>query len=149
MIDRDRVRQLLALLRESGSLELSVREGSRHIRIRRSGAPSMAAPAVEPPAQQEQGWDAEVARASAVDVVVSSKLVGRFYTGKGPGQPPIVRIGDYVESGQTVATIEALGKMTTVTAPEAGRVIEILCEDGQPVGYGTPLLRLQRVVEPV
>jgi biotin carboxyl carrier protein len=54
-----------------------------------------------------------------------------------------VNIGDRVQEGQTIAIIEALGKLTAVTAPRDGIVIEVLAEDGEPVHYGAGLLRLR------
>lgn len=140
-MDRERVQQVIAMLKASRSAELAVRDGDLYIRVRR--APKVSATASKvPPAP------ASVPAAvppPAEDAIVRARLVGRFYHGKGLGQPPLVRVGDRVEEGQVIATIEALGKITGVPAVAAGEVIEFLAEDGAAVGFGTPLLRLKRL----
>lgn len=141
-MDRERVQQVIAMLKASSSAELAVRDGDLYIRVRR--AARVAAPAV---AAAPTGAGAALAAAPALtdDVVIRARLVGRYYHGKGLGQPPIVRVGDRVDDGQVIATIEALGKVTGVPATAAGEIIEFLTEDGAAVGFGMPLLRLKRL----
>jgi acetyl-CoA carboxylase biotin carboxyl carrier protein len=147
-MDRERIGQVIALLKSSTSVELSVEEGDTLIRVRRLPQPPAAftatAPAGASSGPSAAGSAPVPGGATAGDVIVRARLVGRFYHGKGAGQPPIVRIGDRVEEDQVVATLEALGKLTGVPAPEAGDVIELLTEDGKSVEYGAPLMRLRR-----
>lgn len=144
MMDRELVTRVIGLLKESGALELAVREGDGYVRARRAGPARLAhAPdpsprtAVTPPVVEEPP------ALPPGDAVVAARLVGRFYHGKGPGQPPLVKIGDDVHAGQTIGTIEALGKLTTVIAPADGVVIQFETRDGQAVHYGTELIRLR------
>ena len=44
-----------------------------------------------------------------------------------------------VEAGQTLFIIEAMKTMNPVPAPRAGKLLEILIEDTQPVEFGEPL----------
>jgi biotin carboxyl carrier protein len=141
-MNRERVQQVIAMLKASGSAELSVRDGDLYIRVRR--APKASAPAPIAPAAAP-GSLPVAAPTPTEDTIIRARLVGRFYHGKGLGQPPLVRVGDRVKEGQVIATIEALGKITGVPATVAGEVIEFLAEDGAAVGYGTPLIRLKRV----
>ncbi|QEC50528.1 acetyl-CoA carboxylase biotin carboxyl carrier protein subunit [Baekduia soli] len=53
-----------------------------------------------------------------------------------------VQVGDTVEEGDTVAILESMKMEMPVEAEEAGTVVEILCETGQPVTEGQPLVRL-------
>ncbi|WP_433261199.1 acetyl-CoA carboxylase biotin carboxyl carrier protein [Actinosynnema sp. CS-041913] len=76
---------------------------------------------------------------------VRAPLVGTFYRAPQPGAPPFVEVGDLVEAGRQVAIIEAMKLMNPITADRAGRVVEVLIGDGEPVEYGQPLL----VLEPV
>lgn len=145
MIDRERIQQVIRWLRNSTSAELAVREGASFIRVKRDLAPPVVTRLVAsagPRAAQEFITAPGVA---ADDLLVRARLVGRFYHGKGPGQPPLVKIGDQVAEGDVVATIEALGKNTGVPCSGEGEVIEFMAEDGAPVGYGTPLIRLRRL----
>ena len=54
-----------------------------------------------------------------------------------------VSIGDEVELGAPLLTVEAMKMQNEVRAPRAGRVIEISVRQGQTVATGDPLLRLE------
>ena len=54
-----------------------------------------------------------------------------------------VAVGDEVEAGATLLTIEAMKMQNEVRAPRAGRVIEVAVTPGQAVATGAPLLRLE------
>ena len=49
-------------------------------------------------------------------------------------------VGDRVKAGQLVATIQSLNVLNEVESPIAGRVTELLVQDGQAVEYGQPLM---------
>jgi acetyl-CoA carboxylase biotin carboxyl carrier protein len=71
-----------------------------------------------------------------------SPMVGVFYQAPTPRAQPFVTVGDVVELGQQVGIIEAMKFLNRVEATEAGRVLEILVPNCEPVEYGTPLLAL-------
>ncbi|MGX9226519.1 acetyl-CoA carboxylase biotin carboxyl carrier protein [Streptomyces albus] len=48
--------------------------------------------------------------------------------------------GDHVEEGQQLGIIEAMKLMNPLAATRAGRVVEVLVGDGEPVEYGEPLV---------
>ncbi|OKH28028.1 acetyl-CoA carboxylase biotin carboxyl carrier protein [Chroogloeocystis siderophila] len=73
---------------------------------------------------------------------VISPMVGTFYRAPSPGEPSFVDVGDRVRSGQTVCIIEAMKLMNEIEAEVSGRVVEILVQNGEPVEYGQPLMRL-------
>ena len=75
-------------------------------------------------------------------VEVPSPMVGTFYRSPAPAEPPFVEVGDRIRSGQTVCIIEAMKLMNEIEAEVSGRVIEILVQDGEPVEYGQPLMRI-------
>jgi acetyl-CoA carboxylase biotin carboxyl carrier protein len=50
--------------------------------------------------------------------------------------------GDVVYVGQTIGIIEAMKIMNEITADRSGVVEAILVGNGQPVEYGSPLMRL-------
>ncbi|MFG2100136.1 acetyl-CoA carboxylase biotin carboxyl carrier protein [Micromonospora echinaurantiaca] len=74
---------------------------------------------------------------------VRSPIVGTFYRAPEPGAAPFVAVGDLVRPGQVVGIVEAMKLMNEVTADRAGRVVEVLAEDGQPVEYDQPLVALE------
>ncbi|WP_066384383.1 MULTISPECIES: acetyl-CoA carboxylase biotin carboxyl carrier protein [unclassified Anabaena] len=75
-------------------------------------------------------------------VEVSSPMVGTFYRASAPGEAPFVEVGDRVRKGQTVCIIEAMKLMNEIEAEVSGQVMEILIENGQPVEYNQPLMRI-------
>lgn len=142
-MDRERILSLLGLLKSSSAAELAVGEGEFYVRLRRH---------VSPPATPEARAAAEVVMsaepapavtAEGDTVVVRARLVGFFHRGQGPEAEPLVEVGDRVEAGQTIGTIESLRQITAVTAPTAGTVVEIVAEEHQPVQFGDALIVLK------
>jgi acetyl-CoA carboxylase biotin carboxyl carrier protein len=70
-------------------------------------------------------------------------MVGTAYREADPKAKPFVEVGDAVAAGQTILIVEAMKHMNEVAAPRAGKVVEILVEDGQPVEYGQPLMIIE------
>jgi acetyl-CoA carboxylase biotin carboxyl carrier protein len=54
-----------------------------------------------------------------------------------------VKVGDNVDEGDTVVILESMKMEMPVEAEDAGQVREILCEEGQAVNEGDPLLVLE------
>ncbi len=75
--------------------------------------------------------------------VVKSPMVGAVYLQSTPGAEPFVKPGDTVTQGQTLMIIEAMKTMNPVPAPRAGKVLQILVDDAQPVEFGEPLVVLE------
>jgi acetyl-CoA carboxylase biotin carboxyl carrier protein len=75
--------------------------------------------------------------------VVRAPLVGTFYRAPQPGAAPFVTPGDQVEQGQTLGIVEAMKLMNPVAADRAGRVLEVLVDNGEPVEYDQPLVVLE------
>ncbi|ARV61724.1 acetyl-CoA carboxylase, biotin carboxyl carrier protein [Nostocales cyanobacterium HT-58-2] len=75
-------------------------------------------------------------------VEIPSPMVGTFYRAPGPGEAPFVEAGDRVKSGQTVCIIEAMKLMNEIESEVSGQVVEILVQNGEPVEYGQPLMRI-------
>jgi acetyl-CoA carboxylase biotin carboxyl carrier protein len=73
---------------------------------------------------------------------VPSPMVGTFYRAPAPGEPAFIEVGDRIRSGQTVCIIEAMKLMNEIEAEVSGQVIEILVQNGEPVEYGQPLMRI-------
>ncbi|MBV9387997.1 MAG: acetyl-CoA carboxylase biotin carboxyl carrier protein [Chroococcidiopsidaceae cyanobacterium CP_BM_ER_R8_30] len=74
---------------------------------------------------------------------VISPMVGTFYRAPAPGEPSFVEIGDRIRLGQTVCIIEAMKLMNEIESEVAGQVIEILLQNGEPVEFGQPLMRVR------
>jgi acetyl-CoA carboxylase biotin carboxyl carrier protein len=53
------------------------------------------------------------------------------------------KVGDQIEEGDTVVTLESMKMEMPVEAEDPGVVKEILCEEGQPVDEGDTLVILE------
>jgi acetyl-CoA carboxylase biotin carboxyl carrier protein len=141
-IDARLVRRLAAILNDTGLTEIEVERGDLRIKVARNGAVapmptiyaaptsapvSAGVPAARPPEAEHEGD------------VVNSPMVGTVYLQPEPGAQPFVRVGDSVAEGQTLLIIEAMKTMNPIPAPRAGRILEMLVADGQPVEFGEPL----------
>jgi acetyl-CoA carboxylase biotin carboxyl carrier protein len=76
-------------------------------------------------------------------VPVLSPLVGTFYRAGQPGAKAFAEEGDVVEIGQTVCIVEAMKLMNEVGAGDAGKVVEICVENGEPVEFEQVLMYLE------
>ena len=102
---------------------------------------AVAAPAAAPEASPAPA-DASADLSSHAGAL-KSPMVGTYYESAEPGAAPFVKEGDSVTKGQTVCIIEAMKVMNTITAPQAGTVKHISCENGQPVEFDQLLLVIE------
>jgi acetyl-CoA carboxylase biotin carboxyl carrier protein len=144
-IDADAVRELAALLDETGLTEIEIERAGVRLRVARNTVVAGAAHAAP---SQQQSTTALTHTPPAPEpavrqgTVVTSPMVGTVYLSPQPGAPPFVNIGDSVTDG-TLCIIEAMKTMNPVPSPAAGRVAEIFVRDGQPVEFGEPLMRIE------
>jgi len=75
--------------------------------------------------------------------LVKSPIVGTFYASPSPGTEPFVKIGGYVDAGQTLCIVEAMKLMNEIESDSSGEVLRIFVENGQPVEYGQPLFGIR------
>ena len=138
-VDTDLVRELAAMLNDTGLSEIAVEDGERKIRVSRNmtavAAPMMAAP-IAAPAAAAAAPSAPAISANAM----KSPMVGTAYLSPEPEAAPFVSVGQQVKAGDTVLIIEAMKVMNPIVAAISGTVTEILVESGQPVEFDQPLL---------
>ncbi|MGH7906867.1 MAG: acetyl-CoA carboxylase biotin carboxyl carrier protein [Candidatus Binataceae bacterium] len=161
------LKTLLALMQEYGLVELEVEDKKGKVRLVRGGSHpgqggnsalpaevgKIVARAATTSASGAKIGDtrksgAKDESAGALDLppnqkLVSSPMVGTFYRASGPDAPPLVEEGDTVRKGQRLCIIEAMKMMNEIEAEAAGQVVRILCDNGQPVEYGQPLMILE------
>ena len=78
-------------------------------------------------------------------VPIKSPMVGTFYRSPAPDADPYVEENAMVDVGQTVCIVEAMKLMNEIEAEVAGKVTEVLAQNGQPVEFGQPLFRIEPV----
>ena len=69
-------------------------------------------------------------------------MVGTFYRSSSPDKPAFVKVGDSIDTGQTVCIIEAMKVFNEIPAEISGKVVAILVENEQSVEYGKPLFKI-------
>ncbi|HEY9070590.1 MAG TPA: acetyl-CoA carboxylase biotin carboxyl carrier protein [Candidatus Ozemobacteraceae bacterium] len=74
---------------------------------------------------------------------IVSPMAGTFYRSPSPSAPPFTKIGDDVKAGQPVCIVEAMKLMNEIKADKAGKIVQILVENGKPVEKGTPLFAVE------
>lgn len=149
-IDPELVRELAAILDDTGLSEIEVEHGELRLRIARTltaaAAPAVhyapaAAPLVAAPAPAAAA--APAADAASHPGAVPSPMVGTAYLSAEPGAAPFIKVGDSVTAGQTMLVVEAMKTFNPIPAPRAGKVVAILVTDAQPVEYGEALVILE------
>jgi acetyl-CoA carboxylase biotin carboxyl carrier protein len=157
------LKTLLALMQDFGLVELEIEDKKGKVRLVRAGvsasavaslpaaAPVTAAPAPTPlptKAKKAAGSSANGARDADPPALtenqrlIASPMVGTFYRAASPDSEPFVEEGDSVRKGQALCIIEAMKMMNEIEADASGRIVRILCENGQPIEYGQPLMVL-------
>jgi acetyl-CoA carboxylase biotin carboxyl carrier protein len=152
-MDLRKLKTLIELVENSGIAELEIEEGEERVRITRAVAPGaqamlVAAPSAAPIQMQASAPAPAVPAPVAPPAepeghLVKSPMVGTFYRAASPGAKAFVEIGDTVAVGDPLCIIEAMKLMNEIEADHAGVVREILVENGQPVEFGQPLVRLE------
>ncbi|XP_010534633.1 PREDICTED: uncharacterized protein LOC104810130 [Tarenaya hassleriana] len=78
-------------------------------------------------------------------VLVTSPGVGTYQRNravKGKKQAPSCKEGDVIKEGQVIGFLHQLGTELPVKSDVAGEVLKVLCDDGDSVGYGDPLVAI-------
>jgi acetyl-CoA carboxylase biotin carboxyl carrier protein len=110
--------------------------------VRRAGVAAREKPSPAPsPANALVAAAGEPASAGVAHEICAP-LVGTFYRSPKPGAPPFVEKGMGVGAGTVVAIVETMKLMTSIHAGHAGRIADILIEDGQFVEQGQVLMRV-------
>jgi len=143
-VDTDLVRELAAMLNDTGLSEIEVEDGERKIRVSRNmtavAAPMMAAPVAAATAAPAPAAAAAPSAPASSANALKSPMVGTAYLTPEPDAAPFVSVGQQVKAGDTVMIIEAMKVMNPIIAATSGTVTEILVESGQPVEFDQPLL---------
>ena len=104
-------------------------------------APPAAAPAA-PSAAQETAAPA-AAGPPAGSHILTSPIVGTFYSASSPDAPPFVEVGSRVKKGQPLCIIEAMKLMNEIECDVDGTIVEIYPQNAQAVEFGEPLFAIR------
>jgi acetyl-CoA carboxylase biotin carboxyl carrier protein len=141
--DKDLIRELAALLGETGLTEIEIEHEGKRVRVARTVTVSASAVSLDTGRPVREA----IERGGKEDHhpgTLHSPMVGTAYRSPEPGAPPFVEVGTRVAAGQTILIIEAMKTMNHIPAPHAGTVLAVLVDDGQPVEYAEPLAVIEK-----
>jgi acetyl-CoA carboxylase biotin carboxyl carrier protein len=142
----DRIRRLVELMKEHDLSEVDLRESRQRIRICRgpkeAPRPAAAAYAAPSPAAATPAAIAAPAADAANIVVIKSPMVGTFYSRPNPKAEPYVKAGDRVDTTTVVCIIEAMKVFNEIPAETRGKIVAVLCDDGEAVEFDKPLFKV-------
>ncbi len=161
-MDLKLVKNLLDLISESEVNEVSIEEGDFKIKVKKTADTQASQLQYQIPAQQQasgqpqtpqpaeaQQTPASEEKDSSGDKepdgeVVKSPIVGTFYEAASPDSEPFVKVGDKVNTGDTLCIIEAMKIMNEIDAEFSGTIQKIIVKDGQPVEFDQPLFIIKK-----
>ena len=141
------IEEMLQLMESRGLVELELEQQGMRIRLKKA-SPASGPQVVEyvataqPPTPVSQS-SAKPAEDSAHRAVIKSPMVGTFYRSPAPDAPPFIEVGQEIEVGQVICIIEAMKLMNEIKSEVAGRVTELLVENGDPVEFGQALVAIE------
>ena len=149
-MDIRKVKKLMELLEQSGMSEIEIKEGEESVKISRYGNAPLMTPTISQqpaamvtPSQVESTTTAANKGAEVSGDLISSPMVGTYYSAPSPSAKPFVTVGQHVNKGDTVGIIEAMKIMNQIEADHSGTVAEILVKDGEAVEFGQALIVIQ------
>jgi len=141
-----KVRRLIELMKEHDLSEIDLKQADHRVRIRRGGevVTTTAAPMMQTAARSAAaaGAAAPPPAADAGMLVIKSPMVGTFYKASGPDAAPFAKVGDRIGPEKTVCIIEAMKVFNEIPAGVSGQIVAILVENGAPVEFGQPLIKV-------
>ena len=147
-MDIRKVKKLIELLEQSGMAEIEIKEGEESVKISRYGNAPLAATTFSPqPALTQSQVDSTTRTADNGSEIsgnlISSPMVGTYYSAPSPSAKPFVTVGQHVNKGDTVGIIEAMKIMNQIESDQSGTVVGILVKDGEAVEFGQALIVIQ------
>ncbi|MCE0724722.1 MULTISPECIES: acetyl-CoA carboxylase biotin carboxyl carrier protein [Legionella] len=162
-MDIRKIRKLIELLEETGISEIEIKEGEESLRLSRHSS----VPAAEPhqvhyisaPAPRQESYpnvnnppahamaashqESKPAAPTASGHKIRSPMVGTMYTSPSPESSPFVTLGQTVKAGDVLCIVEAMKMFNEIEADRAGKVVEILVANGEPVEYDQVLFVIE------
>lgn len=136
------IRKYASLMRELDLSGLEVKEDGYELRLERGGKTIL--PHSETYIVQDEKPAPDAAAKSAEGNMITSPMVGVFYSAPAENAEPFVKVGSHVKKGDTLCLIEAMKLMNEIQAEESGTILEVYAENGKIVEYGAPLFRIGR-----
>ena len=139
------IEEMLELMDSRGLVELEMEHQGLRIRLKKASSgptPQLVEYVTgvpQPPAASGPSKPSDEGRR----IIIKSPMVGTFYRAPAPDAPPFAEMGQDLDVGQVVCIIEAMKLMNEIKSEVAGRIVEVLVENGAPVEFGQPLFAVE------
>ena len=157
-MDAEQIKLLMETMEQTGLNLLKLEQDNFKLHLEKAPAgPVLAMPASGPASDARPDTAKAGAHASETEpkpfhdtaaaedkpgFIVTSPVVGIYYSAPSPDSDPFIQIGSPISKGDTICIIEAMKLMNEVTSDREGVILEIMVENGQRVEYGQPLIRI-------
>ena len=159
-MDIRKIRKLIELLEETGISEIEIKEGEESLRLSRYSNNHVEAQQIRyvtapahysetqphasaPVAAGSLSESKPAAEAISLGHKVRSPMVGTMYTSPSPESPVFVTVGQSVKVGEVLCIVEAMKMFNEIEADRAGKIVEILVTNGDPVEYDQVLFVIE------
>ena len=139
-MDKKKLQMYITLFEKSSLSELEFSSSDFSIRMKKPVIGESVAPVApngSPPVAIEKQ------HVSSEHKIITSPIVGTFYRTPSPDSPPYVEVGDIVEKGAVVCTLEAMKLMNQLEAEYRCEIVAILVDQGSMVEFGQPLFEVK------
>lgn len=148
MFNLEQINELVQMVSDKDIGELVIEQGDYKIKIKAKAtnttvinnaaptAPVAAATTVEATAPAVENK----AESTVSGNKVTSPIVGTFYAAPSPDRDPFVKVGQKVKKGDVLFIIESMKLMNEIQSEFDGEVVDILCDNGQAVEFGQPIM---------
>ncbi|GMT42046.1 MAG: hypothetical protein IEMM0002_0457 [bacterium] len=153
-MELDELKKLIRLVEKSRINEIEIEEDGRKVRISKGGIgiPSAAINVPVPPhpapapARHPQPKPGHAEHEEKAFHAIKSPMVGTFYSAAAEEGEPFVKEGEVVSKGQTLCIIEAMKLMNEIESDVAGKIVQVIPENGAPIEYGETLFKIDTSV---
>ena len=160
-MDISYIKKLIKLLDESGVDEIEIEEEGKKVRVSKAHHNSSLVPAFIPQYISQPQAVTPSPMVPMADVLpakeavptqkleakeyheVRSPIVGTFYRAPAPNADPYVQVGSMVQRGTVLCIVEAMKLMNEIESDVAGKVVQIIVDNGKPVEYNQPLFLIE------
>ena len=153
-MDIRKIKKLVELLEHSSLTEMEIIEGEETVKLSRLAQAPQTAPtqthvlqAAVPTSPAVNNTPTETAvnteASEPTGLLVRSPMVGTFYASPSPDSEAFVKVGQSVNTGDTLCMVEAMKMFNQIESEHKGKIKRILVENGQPVEFDEPLFEIE------
>ena len=155
-MDFEDIKSIVELMNKNSISEFEMEKEDFKIKLRRGaegytattseGGPYLLTPPLQPLPQQVAAAPPAAenpAPQTANDNVISSPMIGTFYSAPSPDAATYVEVGTEVDPETVVCIIEAMKVMNEIKAETKGVITEIVAPNAKPVEFGQPLFKVR------